>query len=60
MYPKLIALLQPLIGDFRSNDVTSGSLPDTWGNVTSFPVTLLPSSASYSPVGAKTYPKLDL
>ena len=28
-YPKLTALLRPLIGDFRSNEVTSGSLPVT-------------------------------
>ena len=30
------------------------------GHVTSFPVTWLPPPASYSPVGAQTYPKLDL
>ena len=35
----LIGLLQPLPGDFRPIDVTSGSLPVTSGQVTSFPVT---------------------
>jgi len=33
------SLLQPLPGNFRSNDVTSGSLPVNWGCVTSLPVT---------------------
>jgi len=33
-----IRLLQPLSDDFRSNDVTSGSLPVTWGHVNLFPV----------------------
>jgi len=51
--------LQPLPGDFRSNDVTSGSLPVTWGHVTSFHVTWLPPPASYSPVKAQTCPKHD-
>jgi len=35
----LIGLLQPFRRDFRSKDVTSRSLPVTWGNVTTFPVT---------------------
>jgi len=35
-YTPVFGLLQPLPGDFRSNDVTSGSLPVTWGDVTSF------------------------
>ena len=43
---------------FWSNDVTSGSLPVTWGQVMSFPVTWLPPPASYSPVGAQTCPNL--
>jgi len=46
-------LLQPLPNDFRLNDVTSGSLPVTWGHVMSFPVTWLSSPASYSPVEVK-------
>jgi len=45
-------LLKPLPGDFRSNDVTSGSLPVTSGHLTSFPVTWLPPRAYYSPVVA--------
>jgi len=39
--------LQPLPGHFRSNDVTSGSLPETWSHVTSLSVTWLPPPASY-------------
>jgi len=49
----LTGLLQPFPGDFRSNDVTSGSLPVTSGHMTSFPVTWLPPPVSYSPVGAQ-------
>jgi len=56
----LMGLLQPLPGDSRANDATSGWLPVTWGHVTSFPATWLLPPASYSPVGAQTYPKLDL
>jgi len=56
----LIGLLQPLPGDFRSNDVTSGSLPVTWGHITSFPATWLPPPVSYSPVRAQTYPNINL
>jgi len=52
---QVFGLLQPLSGDFRSNNVTSGSLPVTWGNVTSFPVTWLPPPASYSLVGSEMY-----
>jgi len=52
-------LLQPLPGDIRWNDVASGSLPVTWGHVTSFPVTWLPPPASYSPVKS-TVPKTRL
>jgi len=33
-YTWVFGLLQPLPGDFRSNDFTFGSLPVTWGNVT--------------------------
>jgi len=32
-YSPVFYLLQPLPGDVRSNDVTSGSLPVTWGHV---------------------------
>ena len=55
-----ISLLQPLPGDFRSNEVPSRSLPVTRGPVRSFPVTSLPPPPSYSSVGAQTYPKLGL
>jgi len=48
------SLLQPLPNDFWSNDVTTGSLPLTWGHVTSFPVTWLPPPASYSLVWSQT------
>jgi len=44
-------LLHPLPGNFRSNDVTSGTLPINWGHVTSFPVKWLLPLASYSFVG---------
>jgi len=54
-YTPVFGLLQPLPGDFRSNDVTSGSLPVTWGHVTSFPVTWLPPHASYSLVGSEMH-----
>jgi len=47
--------LKPLPGDFRSNDVTSGSLPVKVRHVTSFPVTWLPPTASYSLVGSEMY-----
>jgi len=50
----VFGLLHPLPGDFRSNDVTSGSLPVTRGHVTSFPVTW-PPSASYSLVGSEMH-----
>jgi len=36
-----------------ANDVTSMSLPVTWGHVTSFPVAWLPFPASYSLVGSE-------
>jgi len=54
-YTPLFGLLQPLPGDFRSNDVTSASLPVTWAHVTSFPVRWLPPSASYSLAGREMY-----
>jgi len=38
-YTRAFGLLQPLPGDFRSNDFTSISLVVTWGHMTSFPVT---------------------
>ena len=50
-------LIQSLPGDFRWNDVTSGSHSITLGHRTWLPVTWLPSLASYSPVGAQTYQK---
>jgi len=34
-YTQVFSLLQPLSGDFWSNDVSSGSPPITWGHVTS-------------------------
>jgi len=46
---------QSLPGEFRSNHVTSGSLPLTWGHVTSFPVTWLLPPASYSLVEGEMY-----
>jgi len=53
-YMRVFSLLPPLPGDFRSNDVTSGSLPVTRGRVTSLPVTWLPP-AIYSLVGSEMY-----
>jgi len=47
-YTPVFGLLQPLPGDFRSNDVTSRSLPLTWGHMTSLSVTSLPPPASFS------------
>jgi len=44
-------LLQALPGDFRSNNVTSGTFLVTSHLVASFPVTRVPSSATYSAVG---------
>jgi len=40
--------LHPFPGDFRSNEVTSGSLPVMWGHATSFPVTRRPPPMSYT------------
>jgi len=54
-YTSVSGFPQPLPGDFRSNDVTSGSLPVTWGHVTSFPVTWLLPFASYTLVGSQTH-----
>jgi len=54
---RVFGFLQPLPGDFRSNDVTSGSLPVTWGHVTSFFVTLL-TPASNSLVGSQAHQTL--
>ena len=54
-YTQVFGLLQPLSGEFLSNDVTSGSLPVTWGHVMSFPVTWLPPPASHSLVGRETH-----
>jgi len=44
-YTRVFGLLHPLPGDFWSNDVTSASLPVTWGHVTSLPPTWLPPPA---------------
>jgi len=54
-YTPVLGLLQPLPGDFRSNDDTSRSLPVTWGHVLSFPITWLPPPASYSLVASQMY-----
>jgi len=54
-YTRVFGLIQPLPGDFRSNNVTSGSLPVTLGHVTSFPVRWLPPTASYSIAGSEMY-----
>jgi len=53
-YTQVFGPLQPLPGDFRSNNDTSGWLPVTWGHVT-FPVPSLPPHASYSLVGSETH-----
>jgi len=53
--PPVFDLLQPLPGELRSNDVTSESLPVTWGHVTSFPVTWRPPPARYSLVGSQMH-----
>ena len=55
-----MGLLQPLPGNFWSNDIISGSLLVTWGHLTSFPITLLPPGTSHRIVGAQAYPKHDL
>jgi len=47
--------LQPLPGNFWSNDVTYQSLLVSRGLVTSFPLTRLPPPASYSLVGSEMY-----
>jgi len=54
-YTEVFDFLQPLPGDFRSNEVPCRSLPVTWGHVTSFPVTWLTPTAIYSHVGSKMY-----
>jgi len=55
LYTPAFGLLQTLPGDFRQNDVTSGSLLVTWCHVTSFPVAWLPPPASYSLVWSEMY-----
>jgi len=50
----VVGLLQQLPGDFRWNDVTSWSLPVTWGQVTSFSLSWLSTPVS---VAAQTYPE---
>jgi len=57
---RLVRLPQPLQGEFRWCDVTPGTLPVMWGHIMSFPVTWWPPPASYSPLWAQTYAKLDL
>jgi len=42
-------------GDFQRISVTSGSLPVTWGHVTSFTATWPPPLAIYSLVGSEMY-----
>jgi len=54
-YKPVFGLLQPLPGDFRSYDDTSGSLSVTWGHATSFSVMWLPPPASCSLVGSEMY-----
>jgi len=54
-HTEVFGLLKPLPGDFRSNDVTSGSLLVTWSDVMSFPVTWLPPNASYTLLGSEIY-----
>jgi len=54
-YLPVFGILQLLPGHFRSNDITSGSLPVTGGHVISFPVTWLPPPVSYSLVGSEIY-----
>jgi len=52
----VFGFLQPLPGDFRWNDVTSGHI--RWrGHVTSFHVMWLPPPVSYSPIGTQSYTK---
>jgi len=51
---RVFGVLQALPGDFRSNDVTYGSLPFTWCQVMAFPVTWVPPPASYSLVESET------
>jgi len=51
---RVFNLLQPLAGDIRSNDVTSLSLPVTWDDMTSFPITWKPP-ASGRIVGNEKY-----
>jgi len=54
-YTPVFGLIQPLPGNFRSIDDTSGSLLVTCSHVTSFPVTWLPPSANYSLVRSQTH-----
>ena len=56
----LIALLQPLPGDFRCNDITSRVTSGHFRSRDVISSPWLPPPASYSPVGAQTYPKIDL
>jgi len=53
-YMRAFGLLQQLPGIFRWNDVTFGSIPVTWGQVTSS-ATWLYTPASYSLVGCEMY-----
>jgi len=59
-YTAVCGLLQSIPGDFRSNNVILGSLPVTWGHVTSIPVTWLPPPLSYTLVGSEMYSIRDL
>jgi len=58
-YTLVFDLLQPLPGDFRSNEVTSGSLAVTWGHVMWFLVPSLPPPMSYSLAGSEMYSILE-
>jgi len=55
LFTRVFDLLQPLPSDFRSNEVTSGSLTVTSGCITLFSVTWLPPAASYSLAGSEKY-----
>jgi len=51
---RITGLLQPLQGDFRSNDVTSGSFAVTWRHILSCDDHLLRVTAMYEPNVPKT------
>jgi len=57
---RVFSLVLPPTNRFWWNEVTSGWLPFTSGQVMSFPVTWLSLPVSYSPVGAETHPNFGL